>query len=157
MKRRRRIRRKGSSRVLRDALSVLFAVGAFFVADQLAGRTAVPGRAEEPTQGMIACQSPDITDGDTFRCAGLRIRLASIDAPELSACRKGRVCTPGDPVAAKAYLEGLTRGAVVTCRQTDIDRYGRTVALCAAQGRDLSCAMVAAGHAVERYGVLSCP
>ncbi|MCK5519400.1 MAG: thermonuclease family protein, partial [Alphaproteobacteria bacterium] len=36
------------------------------------------------------------------------------------------------------------------------DHYGRTVARCKANGKDLSCAMVAAGHAIERYGVLNC-
>ena len=47
-------------------------------------------------------------------------------------------------------------GGSVTCVPIEIDRYGRTVALCKAGGKDLSCAMVAAGHAVERYGVLNC-
>ena len=106
--------------------------------------------------GAIACQSPSITDGDTFRCNGTRIRLAAIDAPEMPGhCAPGRQCTPGDPLAAKAYLTQLTRGPVI-CREDTVDRYGRTVAHCESGGRDLSCAMVKAGHAVERYGRLSC-
>lgn len=104
----------------------------------------------------IVCHSPDITDGDTFRCSGQRIRLASIDAPELPGhCRPGRRCVEGDPEAAKSYLESLTRGRV-TCRPVSTDHYGRTVARCESDGRDLSCAMVEGGHAIERYGSLSC-
>ena len=111
----------------------------------------------EPTEeDAITCDSPDITDGDTFRCDGHRIRLASIDAPEMPGhCRAGRRCVEGDPEAAKDYLESLTRGRV-TCRRVSTDHYGRTIARCEADGRDLSCAMVEAGHAVERYGSLSC-
>lgn len=105
----------------------------------------------------IVCSNPDITDGDTFRCDGQRIRLEGIDAPEMPGhCRKGRSCTPGDPHAAKNYLESISRGSV-TCRPIKKDAYGRTVARCEAGGRDLSCAMIASGHAVPRYGNLFCP
>ncbi len=104
----------------------------------------------------IVCHGPEITDGDTFRCSGHRIRLASIDAPEMPGhCRPGRRCVDGDPEAAKSYLESLTRGRV-TCRPVSTDRYGRTVAHCESGGLDLSCAMVEGGHAIERYGSLSC-
>lgn len=106
--------------------------------------------------GQIICTSPVVVDGDTFRCNGERIRLASIDAPEMPGhCRAGRRCTPGDPYAAREYLRGMARGEV-QCRRVDTDSYGRTVALCEAGGLDLSCAMVSAGHAVERYGRLAC-
>lgn len=104
----------------------------------------------------LRCDSPNPVDGDTFRCAGERIRLANIDAPEMPGhCRAGRVCTPGDPHASRDYLAQLTRGEV-TCRRIATDRYGRTIALCQANGRDLSCAMAASGYAVERYGRLDC-
>lgn len=128
--------------------------------EMVAAHTGIPVERHKDVKasaGEITCHSPAITDGDTLRCGGHHIRLASIDAPEMPGhCRKGRRCTPGDPHAAKAYLEEITRGPV-TCRRIDTDRYGRTVALCEAGGRDLSCAMVEAGHAVERYGSLSCP
>jgi endonuclease YncB( thermonuclease family) len=39
-----------------------------------------------------------VTDGDTIRCNGERIRLLGIDTPELPGhCRKGRDCVSGDP------------------------------------------------------------
>ena len=85
------------------------------------------------------------------------MRLYGIDAPEMpGACRPGRACTPGDPFAARDYLAALTAGHAVNCEQLDTDRYDRAIVRCAADGADLSCAMVAAGHAVERYGRLAC-
>jgi endonuclease YncB( thermonuclease family) len=104
----------------------------------------------------IVCSSPRIIDGDTFDCAGLRIRLAGIDTPEMPGhCRKGRACTPGDPAAARDELIRLTR-SVVECRETNKDRYKRIVALCEVGGVDLSCAMIASGHAVARYAPIDC-
>jgi micrococcal nuclease len=103
------------------------------------------------------CEEPKVTDGDTLRCGAIRVRLASIDAPEMPGhCRRGRVCVEGDPYASKAALERLVTSGTVTCHQTDIDHYGRVVALCQANGRDLSCSQVASGHAIIRYGDLSC-
>lgn len=105
---------------------------------------------------VISCYSPGVIDGDTFTCSGRRIRLASIDAPEMPGhCKQGRKCTQGDPYASRDYLRSLASGSV-TCRSIETDHYGRTVALCEAGGKDLSCAMVGAGHAVKRYGSLSC-
>lgn len=114
--------------------------------------------AVPPEPGVpIACANPYIIDGDTLDCAGSRIRLQGIDAPEMPGhCRPGRDCTPGDPYAAKAHLKSLSRG-IVRCTPVDTDIYGRIVARCAGAQGDLSCAMIEAGFAVRRYGVLSCP
>ena len=103
------------------------------------------------------CPSPRVTDGDTIRCGDLRVRLASIDAPEMPGhCRRGRACTPGDPHSSRSNLQRLVDAGPLSCVRTDVDRYGRTVATCSAAGLDLSCEQVAAGHAVERYGRLRC-
>jgi endonuclease YncB( thermonuclease family) len=108
------------------------------------------------TDGAITCSRPAVIDGDTFDCSGRRIRLASIDTPDMPGhCVPGRRCTPGDPDAARGRLIELTRGPV-SCDPMDIDGYGRTVALCRAGDEDLSCALVRSGAAVERYGVLHC-
>ncbi|MDO9490170.1 MAG: thermonuclease family protein [Sphingomonadaceae bacterium] len=108
---------------------------------------------------LIACPAPTHHDGDAIKCEGQRrsMRLYSIDAPEMpGACRPGRLCTPGDPYAARDYLASLTRARSVQCRTLETDRYGRPVVQCFAGTADLSCAMVAAGYAVERYGRLGC-
>jgi len=127
------------------ALSLLFLAGASVQAEQ-------PVSAD----GMISCDNPYIFDGDTLACGETRIRLYGIDTPEMpDHCPKGKRCVSGDPFAAKAYLKSIITGNV-TCRKVDEDRYKRTVALCESNGQDLSCAMLKSGHAVERYGTLSC-
>jgi endonuclease YncB( thermonuclease family) len=106
------------------------------------------------------CAAPTHHDGDNIRCRGQHrsMRLAGIDAPEMpGGCHKGRVCTPGDPYAARDHLISLTRGHRVTCVQVGHDRYRRNIVRCQADGIDLSCAMVADGFAVRRYGPLDCP
>lgn len=104
----------------------------------------------------ISCARPYIIDGDTLDCKGQRIRLASIDAPEMPGhCVAGRRCVSGDPHAAKNHLKALVKGGII-CAVKEYDHYGRAVARCRTDQYDLSCAMVAAGHAVERYGALNC-
>lgn len=95
------------------------------------------------------------------------MRLEAIDAAEMpGACIRGRVCTPGDPFAARDHLASLSRGKNVRCRHVDAngersgfqetDHYGRRIARCFAADVDLSCQMIADGFAVERYGKLQC-
>ena len=123
------------------------AAGGLWLAQRASGQT--PGAALE-------CQSPYITDGDTLHCAGARVRLLGIDAPELPGhCRRGRQCVEGDPFAARDYLVALTRTTVV-CIPQALDRYGRTLARCSANGVDLSCAMLRSGHAERRYADIRC-
>lgn len=71
------------------------------------------------------------------------------------ACRPGRECVPGDPYASRDYLM-LLAASSVQCEPIDTDDYGRSVMRCWAVRPDLSCVMVKAGQAVERYGQLSC-
>ncbi|RDV06455.1 thermonuclease family protein [Sphingorhabdus pulchriflava] len=107
---------------------------------------------------ILTCTAPIAVDGDTLRCRDIGlVRLLSIDAPEMPGhCRQGRECTPGDGAAAKRGLSALIRGKRVTCITNGHDSYGRLLARCEAGGVDLGCAMVASGHAVERYGRLRC-
>lgn len=113
--------------------------------------------AAADTKSSFSCVNPHVVDGDTFNCAGGRVRLQGIDAPEMAGhCRPGRSCVAGDPLASRDYLMALTRNDVV-CRPVETDHYGRTVARCIAGGRDLSCAMVEKGYAVRRYDPINCP
>ncbi len=119
------------------------------------GGVAVPAL----TALAMLCASPVAVDGDTLRCADIGlVRLLHIDAPEMPGhCRPGRRCVPGDGREAQRVLAGLIARRRVVCSAEGRDAYGRVLALCTAGGADLSCAMVARGQAVERYGRLSCP
>lgn len=89
-----------------------------------------------------------VTDGDTIRINDVPVRLHGIDAPEAD-----QDCTTehGFPFACGDVATNILRQAldrqVVTCVALDEDRYGRIVARCFAQGRDVGQEMVAAGYA----------
>ena len=107
----------------------------------------------------IICESPRAIDGDTIACANLptNVRLLGIDAPEMPGhCRRGRVCTPGDPFAAKATLAGLLASGEVLVRPGGHDRYGRILARVTAGPIDTSCRLMALRLAVARYSWISC-
>jgi endonuclease YncB( thermonuclease family) len=79
-----------------------------------------------------------IVDGDTLKLNGTTYRLWGIDAPESK-----QWC--GDYPAgslATGTLKKLIEGKTVACEARAADRYGRTVALCRADGEDLGKAMV---------------
>jgi endonuclease YncB( thermonuclease family) len=90
-----------------------------------------------------------ITDGDTLKIGGQRIRLHGIDAPEShQSCQdvSGRDYSCGRD--ATRGLTSKTSGKHVSCQQRDIDRYGRIVAVCFAGDVNLNHWMVAQGWAV---------
>lgn len=93
--------------------------------------------------GTFSGRVTRVVDGDTFWISSqdVRIRVWGLDAPEV-----GR---PGGSQATAA-LSGLIAGQQLTCRQRDIDRYGRIVGQCfLPDGRDITAAMIASGTAVE--------
>ena len=89
-------------------------------------------------------------DGDTCRSrAGEKIRLACINAPELTGPR----ADPGLAKAARNHLRRMVVGKQVQIRRISKDRYGRTVAELFLAGshitrRNVQQDMVASGHAV---------
>lgn len=89
-----------------------------------------------------------ITDGDTIRCGWERIRLLGIDAPEAHGCPAWRRCAKGDPAASTESLRRLVTGRSLSIARDGVDRYGRTLAVVYAAGRNLSCAQLAARAAV---------
>ena len=135
---------------------MLVAAALLLVGQTNFGVRTLPGVAQEPTSrrqsasGTFSCAVAYVTDGDTFRCSnGTRIRLSSIDTPEMpGSCRPGRQCAPGDPYAAKADLQRLIGGRTVQCEPVGMS-YGRVAAWCSVGGVDLSCAMVRSGHAIR--------
>src|SRR3954452_15705468 len=85
-----------------------------------------------------------VVDGDTIKLEGTTYRIWGIDAAETKqACADGWMAGRG----ATAAMLQLVKGRTVACEAKVKDRYGRTVALCRADGRDLGAAMVSAGMA----------
>lgn len=86
-----------------------------------------------------------VVDGDTIKLDGTTYRLHGIDAAEAR-----QSCADGWPagVTAAATLRDLVRGRTVACEPKTTDRYGRTVAVCRADGADLGAAMVRTGQAL---------
>ena len=92
-----------------------------------------------------------VLDGDTLDLGGERIRLAGMDAPEMSqTCGPPEATTPCGRLARDALIR-LIAGRSVTCRVTGQDRWRRSLASCTAEGDDLGAALVARGLAVA-YG-----
>jgi len=88
-----------------------------------------------------------VTDGDTIRCNGERIRLLGIDSPELPGhCREGRDCVEGDPYAASQSLADALVGTIRINRAGE-DHYGRTLATLSSDKGDLSCWQLQHGQA----------
>jgi endonuclease YncB( thermonuclease family) len=90
-----------------------------------------------------------VTDGDSLEIRGTRIRLHGIDAPEsrqLCTGPSGQQWRCGQQ-AALALSDRIGRRSV-SCVTRDIDRYGRTIAVCSQDGVDLNRWMVSEGWAV---------
>jgi endonuclease YncB( thermonuclease family) len=107
------------------------------------------------TQGGAAAQSStiagpaSITDGDTIKIRGQRIRFFGIDAPESSqTCRDGDDREYRCGQRATDALSDKIGSGTVTCEQRDIDRYGRIVAVCRLGGEDLNAWLVRQGWAI---------
>lgn len=88
-----------------------------------------------------------VVDGDTFWHRGEKIRLADIDAPELtSRCQAERELA----IRARNRLRELLVGFEV--RRTGRDRYGRTLAVVTVEGRSVGRVLVGEGLAREWDG-----
>ena len=119
----------------------------------LAGWQAMTTRSA-PAAPIASSRSLDgrsVVDGDTFRLAGKSIRLHGVDAPELAQTCEGWAA--GE--AARHTLVALVAGRAPQCESVAKDVYGRTVAICRVNGKDVGEAMVSAGMAYavnsERY------
>ena len=95
-----------------------------------------------------------VIDGDTIKVNDTRIRIHGIDAPERKqTCMMPKNKTIRCGVIAGDAMRDLITGTTVTCQQQDIDRYGRVVAICYADGFDVGQRLVQTGWAVayRRY------
>jgi endonuclease YncB( thermonuclease family) len=93
-----------------------------------------------------------VTDGDTFKIDGVKIRLFGIDAPEASQLCKnidGEDYQCGQ-LATLALAGRIGRG-LVACDNRGKDRYERLISVCVLDGADLNGWMVSLGHAVAYH------
>ncbi len=108
-----------------------------------------------PQAGGAIVGRASVIDGDTLDIHGTRVRLFGIDAPESSqTCGTATGGSWRCGQEAAAALDRRLMGKVVSCETRDVDRYGRTVAVCREGGTDLNAWMVSQGLAVAyvRYG-----
>jgi endonuclease YncB( thermonuclease family) len=110
--------------------------------------------AMAPAAAETIVGHPRIIDGDTIEIQGMRIRLNGIDAPELEQrCRHSseKIDHPCG-AEAKAALERVIAGIIVTCERRNGDRDREVVATCWRGERfsrfDLAREMVRDGWAV---------
>lgn len=93
-----------------------------------------------------------VVDGDTFRLAGERIRVADIDAPETHPPRCAREARLG--AAATHRLRALLNQGPVTLERADrdTDRYGRKLRIVTRNGKSLGDRLVEEGLARRWQG-----
>lgn len=92
---------------------------------------------------------PYVTDGDTVKISGERIRLEGIDAPETNQrCRdaSGKNYNCG-LVSTSALRTKIGRNSI-TCEGTKRDRYGRFLGICYLNELDLNGWLVRNGYAL---------
>ena len=109
-------------------------------------------RWRETIQADVAGRAR-VIDGDTIEVSSARIRLFGVDAPESAQrCLAGTRRWPCGEQATRA-LAGRVDGRSVACEERDRDRYGRIVAVCRSDGRDVNAWLVREGWAMayRRY------
>ncbi|MEN9530332.1 MAG: hypothetical protein RI932_2205 [Pseudomonadota bacterium] len=101
-----------------------------------------------PTYTVVACN-----DGDTCRLKSadntqIKVRLAGIDAPEMSK-KRGKKKGEGQPGGedAKAFLNNLVVGKTVLLRSYGVDMYGRNLAEIIINNESANLKMVSEGWA----------
>jgi len=94
----------------------------------------------------------EITDGDSIKIKGERIRLVGIDAPETAqTCQDEHKKHHPCGRLATQHLVSLIKNRPVTCRWHERDRYNRILGACQAGNDDLNRLMVENGWAVSYY------
>lgn len=97
--------------------------------------------------------SISVADGDSFRMNGERYRLQNVDAPELDQmCKDAAAREWACGRKARDELRRLLTQGPVSCQAITRDRFGRKVAICMANGRDVGETMVRNGWATAYKG-----
>ena len=95
---------------------------------------------------------PKVTDGDTLKFDGQRVRLLSLDAFEQKQeCSSEGLAYPCGEIATR-FLSDLIGSNPVVCSGEKLDNRARPLVHCMAGGYDLGREMVRAGWAIAFYG-----
>jgi endonuclease YncB( thermonuclease family) len=95
----------------------------------------------------VKSQNLKITDGDTIKINGEKIRFSGIDTPELKqTCLKEGVKNFCGKEAKQILIDKIADNKV-TCVREGKDRYKRTLAECFVNGESLSSYLVRSGYA----------
>lgn len=89
-----------------------------------------------------------VIDGDTIEVNAEKIRIHGIDAPEKGQPCKKNGATYNCGAASKEYLKLLITGATVSCDNRGKGRWGRRIAVCRADAKDIGKMMVRHGWAI---------
>lgn len=103
-----------------------------FLLSLLAG----PALAERTIEGRVTI----VRDVDTIVVSGTPVRLNGVDGPETSTTF-GR--------GARAFMDRLVGGRIVTCRLNGEQTYDRWVGTCYLDGQDIGAIAVANGQALD--------
>lgn len=92
---------------------------------------------------------PYVTDGDTVKISGERIRLEGIDAPEWNQqCKNASGKAYDCGIVSTAALRNKIGRNSIRCEGTKRDRYGRFLGICYLNTLDLNGWMVRNGYAL---------
>ena len=95
----------------------------------------------------VKSQDIKITDGDTIRINGEKIRFSGIDTPELrQTCLKQGIKAPCGITAKQILIDKIADNKIVCIREGK-DQYKRTLAECFVKGESISTFLVRSGYA----------
>jgi endonuclease YncB( thermonuclease family) len=127
---------------------IIIAVGAAITTMIQEWQASSPAEPPKPIGSAITGRAR-VVDGDSLIIGTSRVRLFGIDAPEgRQDCRDAQNRSYRCGEASRRALAELIGGREVSCTPVGLS-HDRSVAVCTAQGRDLSEAMVRGGYALE--------
>ena len=99
------------------------------------------------TYSHTNAQNVQITDGDTIKINGEKIRFSGIDTPEMKqTCIENGIINPCGVTAKKILMDKISNNEVICIREGK-DQYKRTLAECFVNDESLSRYLVRSGYA----------